>query len=212
MDKYPHAFLMANSPWDPLVLDNKFEEEFYKAASELPEVKERRDGTDPLVNNYGFLRTCQDYELLFHVQDEFIVANASTTVETTQDVFYDTSSSGVTYCNDVGMVIHDYVPMMYFETMVSKLSAAPNRVRKLFPNTEKLNPFFGWASTNKIKTMLDKTTQHCHGVIHYPFCKHFKLRHRVQMCHASMNGWLWIRSLMILLPWMTVFLDMAVAQ
>ena len=61
--------------------------------------------------------------------------------------------------------------------MVAKLSSAPNRVRKLFPDLEKLKPFFGWASTDKIKTMLDKMTQHYRGVIHYPFQKHFKLRY-----------------------------------
>ena len=87
------------------------------------------------------------------------------------------SSSGVTYYDDTGMVIHDSVPMTYFETMVSKLSAALNQVWKLFPNLEKLKPFFGWASMDKIKTKLDKTTQHYCGVIHYPFCKHFKSRY-----------------------------------
>ena len=40
MDKCPHAFLMTVSPWDPLVLDNKFEEAFCNAVTELPEVKE----------------------------------------------------------------------------------------------------------------------------------------------------------------------------
>ena len=40
MDECPHAFLTADSPWDPLVLDNKFEEEFCNAVTELPEVKE----------------------------------------------------------------------------------------------------------------------------------------------------------------------------
>ena len=69
-----------------------------------------------------------------------------------QDVFYDASTSGVTYYDDTGTVIHDYLPITYFETMVAKLSSAPNRVRKLFPDLEKLKPFFGWASTDKIKT------------------------------------------------------------
>ena len=93
------------------------------------------------------------------------------------ELCYDASTSGVTYYNDTGTVIHDYVPMTHFKTMVAKLSAAPNQVRKLFPDLEKLKPFFGWASTDKIKTMLDKMTQHYRGVIHYPFQKHFKLRY-----------------------------------
>ena len=91
-----------------------------------------------------------------------------------QDVCCNASLSGVTHCDDMGTVIHDCMLMMYFETMVSKLSVAPNQVCKLFPNLEKLKPFFGWASTDEIKTMLDKTTQHYHRVIHYPFHKHFK--------------------------------------
>ena len=137
-------------------------------------MKEQCNGADPRVDDCGFLHSCQDYEILFRAQDEFFAANANTTTEMKQEVYYDASTSGVTYYDDTGTVIHDYVPMMYFETMVAKLSAAPNRVRKLFPDLEKLKPFFGWASTDEIKTMLDKTTQHYRGVIHYPFRKHFK--------------------------------------
>ena len=66
-------------------------------------------------------------------QHKFIAANANTTNATTQDIFCNVSSSGVTYYDDTGTVIHDYVPMTYFETMVAKLSAAPNQVWKLFP-------------------------------------------------------------------------------
>ena len=116
-----------------MVLDNKFEEEFYDAAMELPEVKERCDEVDPCIDNYRFLWTCEDYELLFRAQHKFIAANANTTNATTQDIFCNVSSSGVTYYDDTGTVIHDYVPMTYFETMVAKLSAAPNQVWKLFP-------------------------------------------------------------------------------
>ena len=61
--------------------------------------------------------------------------------------------------------------------MFARLSAAPNHVWKLFPDLEKLKLFFGWASTDKIKTMLDKTTQHYRGVMHFPFRKHFKSRY-----------------------------------
>ena len=64
--------------------------------------------------------------------------------------------------------------MTRFETVVAKLSAAPNQVCKLFPDQEKLKPFFGWAPADEIKIKLDKMTQHYYGVIHCPFCKHFK--------------------------------------
>ena len=59
MDNYPHTFLTADSPWDPLVLDNEFEEEFCDAVTELPEVKEQRDGADPRIEGYRFLQTSQ---------------------------------------------------------------------------------------------------------------------------------------------------------
>ena len=49
MDKYPHVFITADSPWDPSVLDNEFEDEFSDAVAELPEVKERCNGADPHV-------------------------------------------------------------------------------------------------------------------------------------------------------------------
>ena len=126
MDKCPHVFITADSTWDPSVLDNEFEEEFYDAVTELPKVKERRNGADPRVDDCGFLQSRQDYETLFRAQDEFIAANANTITEAKQEIFYDASTSGVTYYDDTGTVIHNYVPMTYFETMVAKLSAAPN--------------------------------------------------------------------------------------
>ena len=95
MDKYPHVFITADSNWDPSILDNEFEEEFYDAVTELPEVQARRDGADPRVDDYGFLRSRQDYEILFKAQDKFIAANATTTMQVKQDVFYDASTSGV---------------------------------------------------------------------------------------------------------------------
>ena len=161
MDKYPHVFLTADSPWDPSVLDNEFKEEFYDTVTELPEVRERHDGVDARVDEYGFLRSHEDYELLFRAQDEFIATNTmSRHVVDKHDVFYDATASGVTYYNETGTVVHDYVHPSRFEMAVNKLSSAPNYVRKKFPDLEKLKPFFGWASTDKIKNMLDKMTQH----------------------------------------------------
>ena len=85
----------------------------------------RRDTLSPF--------TCvTDYEILFKAQDEFIAANANTATKSKEDVYYDASTSGVTYYDDTGTVIHDYVPLTYFERMVAKLSSAPNRVRNYF--------------------------------------------------------------------------------
>jgi hypothetical protein len=47
MDRYPHVFLTADSPWDPTVLDNEFQEEFFNTVTELEEVQEHCDGCDP---------------------------------------------------------------------------------------------------------------------------------------------------------------------
>jgi hypothetical protein len=86
--------------------------------------------------------------VLFQAQDKFIAANPIPVCHESQEVYYDATSTGVTYYNDTGTVIHDYVPMAYFKTMVAKLSAAPNRVRKLFPDLECLKPYFAWVSTD----------------------------------------------------------------
>ena len=94
----------------------------------------------------------------------------------TNCVFCDASASGATCHDNSGAVIHDCVPMTCFETVVAKLSAAPNQFRKLFPDPEKLKPFFGWVLTDEIKTVLDKLTQHHCNVTHFPFRMHFKSR------------------------------------
>ena len=60
LENYPHVFLSADSMWDPSVLDNEFDEQFYDAITALPEAKERRDGTDPCIDDYGFLGTRED--------------------------------------------------------------------------------------------------------------------------------------------------------
>ena len=76
LDKYPHVFVTSDSPWDPAILDEEFDETFHDAVMELPVVVERQAQRDPRVDEYGFLRrTQQDYALLFDAQDEFIEAN-----------------------------------------------------------------------------------------------------------------------------------------
>ena len=60
-------------------------------------------------------------------------------------------------------------PESFLESSTRHLTALPNRLRRMFPQLDALKPHFGWASNEKIKTMLDKTTQHCRGVVHYPF-------------------------------------------
>ena len=212
LDNYPHALLTADSAWDASVLDNEFDKQCCDMITELPEVKEQRDGADPRVDDYGFPQTRGDYKLLFHAQDEFIAVNLNTTNSVTKDVHYDASASGVMHHHDTGTVIHDYVLMTHFKIMVAKLSAAPNRVWKLFPDLEKLKPFFGWALTDKIKTMLDKTTQHYHGVIHFPLCKHFKSRYPGANV-PRLNKWMATDMfLMIPLLWTMVFLDMGAVR
>ena len=93
LDKYPHVFVTSDSPWDPAILDEEFDETFHDAVMELPVVVERQAQRDPRVDECGFLRrTQQDYALLFEAQDAFIEANSSPVAD---DVFYDASSTGV---------------------------------------------------------------------------------------------------------------------
>ena len=82
------------------MLDNEFDKQFYDTITELPEVKERCDGADPCVDDYGFPRTREDCESLFRAQDEFIAANLNTANSVTKDVYYDASASGATYYDD----------------------------------------------------------------------------------------------------------------
>ena len=64
MDKCPHAFLTADSPWDPLALNNKSEEKLCDTVMELSEVKEKHDGADPLVD--GCLFFCGLVKIMSH--------------------------------------------------------------------------------------------------------------------------------------------------
>ena len=175
MDKCPHVFLAVDSPWDPLAPDNKFEEEFCDTVADCLWSQERHDGADPHVDRCGFPQTCEDCESLFCAQDEFIAANANTASTAVCDIFCNVSASGVTHHDDTGAVIHDCIPMTCFEAMSAKLSAMPNQVCKLFPDPEKFKLFFGWASADKMKILINEMTQHCRGVIHCPFHKHFQV-------------------------------------
>ena len=173
LDEYPSVYLSADTAWDPKSLDCEYgeHEEFHDAIMEDPDVKERREQRDPRVDDYGFLRSREDYQTLFKAQDEFIAANAAAEPN---DVFYD----ALEIFGDKEFPHTEDLPMSNWERMVNKLvQAFPNRLRRMFPDLDILKPYFGWASNDKIKTMLDKTTQHYRGVVHHPFRKHFKTRY-----------------------------------
>ncbi len=181
LEKYPHVFITSDAPWDPHCLDEEFTEDFHDAVMELPEVVERRENRDTRVDDQGNLRrTYEDYQALFHAQDDFIAAN-SLEVEYTER-WYNASSTGVVFLDENGEMV-DYIPQKQdvFQSMVQRLASLPysmfpNRLRRFFPKVETLKPFFGWVSNDKIKGCLDSTTQHYRGVVHYPFRKHFKSR------------------------------------
>ena len=66
MEKFPHAFLTSDSPWDPSALDNEFETDtFHDALMEDPKVQEHRNDRDNRVDDHGFLRSREDHEVLF---------------------------------------------------------------------------------------------------------------------------------------------------
>ena len=97
MNNYPHVFLMADSPWDSVILDNKFEEEFYDAVMELPQVQECCNSADPCVDGHGFFCLHEDYKALFCAQDNSIAQNQTSNIlSSANKVFCDASSAGVT--------------------------------------------------------------------------------------------------------------------
>ena len=55
VDEHSHVFIVADLPWDPLVLDNKFDEEFCDTVTQPPEVQEWCDRVDPCNDGCGFL-------------------------------------------------------------------------------------------------------------------------------------------------------------
>lgn len=79
LDKYPHVFLTHDGQWDPMILDCEFDDTFYDAVTELPEVVSRCEIRDPRVDDTGFLCTRDDYDTLFLAQDAFIVSQAMKT-------------------------------------------------------------------------------------------------------------------------------------
>ena len=177
MEQYPHVFLTSDAPWDPKILDNEYEEEFYDP--EDPQVQDRRDNRDPRIDDHGFLRTQADYEILFRAQEDFISANrAQCTIHNDKEYFFDAHGSPGPLDWEMGITFphEDDEPETRFVAMVRALAAMPNRVRRLFPHVDKLKPYFGWALAEKIKQMLDQTTQHYRGTINFPFRKHFKSR------------------------------------
>ena len=115
-DKCPHVFLMADSPWDPSTLDNKF----CDAVTEIPEVKQQCDGADPCIDGHGFLCTQEDDKPLFHAED------ATAVTAPKPDMCHNALSKGITHCDGTETMVCDRTLMMHFETVVAKLSAAPN--------------------------------------------------------------------------------------
>ena len=81
MEKSPHVFIMADLPWDPLALDNKFDEEFCDAVTQLAEVQEGCDGVGPCIDKCGFICSQEDYGVLFQAQDNFVAANLTTVLQ-----------------------------------------------------------------------------------------------------------------------------------
>ena len=177
LSRYPHVYITADTPWDQSVLDNEFDDdEFHDAIMEDPDVVDRREQRDPRVDDHGFLRSREHYQVLFEAQDAFI-QEKKTIWDEREDVFYDSHATAVQIIDPNGEFEPDYEQPTKLERAVNKmLQVFPNRLRKHFPKVDSLKPYFGWASEDKIKTMLDKTTQHYRGIVHYPFRKHFKSR------------------------------------
>ena len=189
LEKYPHVFITSDSAWDPTVLDNEYDEVFYDAIMEDPEVSQRREQRDPRIDDHGFLRSREDYEVLFKAQDAFISANmpGGATFDK-KDQYYDAHATAVQILDSNGDYIPDVEPSRLERAANMLLSINPNRLRRHFPHLDALKPYFGWVSNDRIKSMIEKTTQHYRQVVNYPFRKHFKSRFPAANVHRR-NEW-----------------------
>ena len=151
LEKFPHVFITSDAPWDPAVLDEEFDETFHDAIMELPEVTESQANCDPRVDECGYLhRSQRDYKLIFQAQDKFIAANSPTKVD---EVFYDSTSTGVTYLGPNGnsTIVYPKTTTSRLANMAQRLATTsltllPNRLKRLFPKMDALKPYFGWVS------------------------------------------------------------------
>ena len=75
VDTSPHVFFASDSPWDPSVLDNKFEEICHNAILVDPQVQECCDNHGAHVDEFGFLQWPEDCQVVFQVQDIFVKEN-----------------------------------------------------------------------------------------------------------------------------------------
>ena len=177
ISQLPAVYLTSDTSWDPRVLDNECTDEtFYEAIMDDPEVQQRRENRDPRVDDFGMLRSREAYEVLFKAQDDFI-ANTPRYVNDNDEVFYDAHATSIEYIdpgNELNSIERE--PTRLERAANAMLSIFPNRLRKKFPSLDALKPYFGWASNDKIKLMLDKTSQHYRGVVHHPFRHHYKTR------------------------------------
>ena len=50
---YPHVFIMADSPWNPDIVDEEFFLDSIDSLVNLPIIQQHRNGCDPLIDMYG---------------------------------------------------------------------------------------------------------------------------------------------------------------
>ena len=176
LETLPHVFLTSDSPWDPSVLD----EEYFDSAptikdETLEEVTLRRDNRDYRVDDCGDVRHSEAYDIVYsEALDVFYEApeTAATNGELTWNGIYDPVNDSMMSTLPNG----SEVPMTSVERAAHSMSAMPHRIRRSKPDLDVLKPYFGWASNDRIKTMLEKTTQFYRAAVHYPFRRHFKSR------------------------------------
>ena len=106
---------------------------------------------------------------MFQAQDVFIKENPPVDLPEEPEAFCDARHSAVAHldehCEEFPHVCNE--PVSRFQCMVNELTLMPNRLQRMFPSADALKPCFGWASDEKIQTMLGKTTQHCRGAVHF---------------------------------------------
>ena len=86
-----------------MILDDEHDNTYYNALSNDPDIIERHDDCDPRIDNHGFLRSQQDFEVLFQAQDTFIAKQSKRgSVDVQPELFYNAHATAVHFIDPYG--------------------------------------------------------------------------------------------------------------
>ena len=193
MSTLPHVFATSDSPWNPQILDNEYHaDEFYDAMQHDPEVLNRINQRNPLVNDAGYVNHQQNYYAGLSYDDgdsdtdEPAVCEPTTStvlksalkqsdVQSEPAKGFKPATPDVAYDGDAPPACND-PPVSRLAAAVRLLTALPQTLKRVLPDLDALKPNFGWVSVDRIQKTIEKTTQFYRASNHYPFRKHFRSR------------------------------------